>query len=135
MHGANDLPGLTVAFFRKGAQDAELSERMSFAATVVQITYTDVEGENACTVWLDRDPIEAEVGASAEAEIELAMSAETGISLFAGRVALPIAILNGEVTYRGPVRKFLRVVPIMQSFDFGLFRGQGTDLTCGAQAS
>lgn len=135
MQGSKDLPGLTVAFFRKGAEDAELSERMSFAATVVQITYTDVAGENACTVWLDRDPIEAEVGASSEAEIELSMTAEVGTTLFTGQVALPIAILNGDVTYRGPVRKFLRVVPIMQSFDFGLFRGAATDVSDGAQAS
>lgn len=135
MPGHEDLARRTVDFFRRGADDAELSERMSFAATVVQITYTDVAGENTCTVWLDRDPIEADLGGSGDAEIELSMDAETGISLFTGQVALPIAILNGDVTYRGPVRKFLRVVPIMQSFDFGSFRGASPDLSDGAQAS
>ena len=31
-------------------------------------------------------------------------------------IALIIAILDGEVRYSGPVRKFLRVIPVLRRF-------------------
>ena len=116
-----NLVELTVEFFNTAAQDAELSERMSFANTTVQIHFTDLPGENVCTIWLDRLPIGAEVGVVGEAEVELFAPAKIFMGLFAGKEALPIAIVRGDVTYTGPVRKFLRVVPILSSFDFAMF--------------
>ncbi|UTI62661.1 hypothetical protein NBH00_14975 [Paraconexibacter antarcticus] len=116
------LPEMTVAFFAAAATDAELSERMSFADTVVHVHFTDLDGDAAATVYLDRDPIGAELGAVGAAEVQLWAPAAAYLDLFTGREALPIAILRGAVQYKGPVRKFLRVVPILQSFDFGMFR-------------
>jgi hypothetical protein len=119
----DNLPELTARFFNRAGDDAELSERMSFADTVVHIHYTDLPAsQDVCTVWLDRTPIGGEVGAIGQPEIELYATAGVFMDLFAGRVALPIAIVRGDVEYRGPVRKFLRVVPILSSFDFDMFR-------------
>lgn len=118
-----NLAELTAAFFNRAGDDAELSERMSFADTVVHIHYTDLPaGRNVCTVWLDRNPIGGEVGAVGDAEVELYAPTSVFMDLFAGKVALPIAIVRGDVEYHGPVRKFLRVVPILSSFDFAMFK-------------
>lgn len=117
------LPQLVVEFFNRAADDAELSERMSFANTVVRMNFTDLDGDNTCTVWLDRDPIGAEVGSAGTPEVELFAPAAAYTDLFLGRDQLPISILSGKINYSGPVRKFLRVVPILASFDFSMFRG------------
>ena len=63
------LAELTVDLFNRASDDAELGERMSFANTTVHIYFTDPEGDECCTVWLDREPIGAEMGAVGEAAI------------------------------------------------------------------
>ncbi|MCW3015490.1 MAG: hypothetical protein JWO02_2582 [Solirubrobacterales bacterium] len=128
------LPALTAAFFKRAAQDEELSERMSFADTVVHIHFTDLEGVNACTVWLDRTPIGAEVGAIGQAEVELFATGQVWMDLFVGKGQLPISIVRGDVSYSGPVRKFLRVVPLLSSFDFEMFKAS-QPMTGGAVRS
>lgn len=118
-----NLAALTAEFFNRASEDPELSERMSFADTVVHIHFTDLpNGENAVTVWLDRTPIGAEVGVAGQAEVELYAPAKVFMNLFAGEEALPLAIVRGDVEYKGPVRKFLRVVPILTGFDFEMFK-------------
>ncbi|WP_354698828.1 hypothetical protein DSM112329_04526 [Paraconexibacter sp. AEG42_29] len=120
---AHSLPALTAEFFNRAGDDAELSERMSFADTVVHIYFTDLpDGDNACTIYLDRNPIGGETGAVGKAEVELFAPSKIFMGLFAGKEALPIAIVRGDVEYKGPVRKFLRVVPILTSFDFDMFK-------------
>lgn len=116
------LPEMTVAFFESASQDAELSERMSFADTTVHIHFTDIEGVNSATIYLDRDPIGAEIGTVGTAEVQLWAPSKAYMGLFNGKEALAIAIVRGDVEYKGPVRKFLRVVPILQSFDFDMFK-------------
>lgn len=123
MTNLENLPALTAEFFNRAGHDDELSERMSFADTVVHLHFTDLPaGKNVCTVWLDRNPICGEVGAVGSAEIELYAPSKIYGGLFAGKEALPIAIVRGDVEYKGPVRKFLRVVPILASFDYGMFK-------------
>jgi hypothetical protein len=131
-----DMAALTARFFQVAAKNAELSERMSFANTTVQIHFTeDGLEEGSCTVWLDKTPIGAEVGLVGEAEIELFGSAEVFMGMITGRVALAMAIARGDVTYTGPVRKFLRVVPILRTFDFDMFRGDPPASTNGTGAT
>lgn len=119
---ATKLAELTVDLFNRASDDAELGERMSFANTTVHIYFTDPEGDECCTVWLDREPIGAEMGAVGEAEIEMFAPTAIWMDLYAQKRQLPIEIVRGEVTYTGPVRKFLRVVPILSSFDFEAFK-------------
>jgi hypothetical protein len=116
---------LVAELFVRAGQDAELSERMSFAGTIVHIHFESDDGnarEAGCTLFLDRTPISGEVGLVGTAEIDLFARTETFTKMIAGRQALPMAIARGEVTYTGPVRKFLRVVPLLQTFDFEMFR-------------
>jgi hypothetical protein len=96
---------------------------MGFAQTTVHIHFEDVDGSAGCTIWLDRSPIAAEVGIVGEAEIELFGPSRRFMGLVTGEEAMAIVIARGDITYTGPVRKFLRVVPILRSFDFEAFRG------------
>jgi hypothetical protein len=122
----DQMAKLIAEIFVRAGQDAELSERMSFAGTIVHLHFQsdDREAPDAgCTLFLDRMPIAGEVGLVGTAEIELFGPTETFAKMIAGREALPMAIARGEVTYTGPVRKFLRVVPLLQTFNFEKFRG------------
>lgn len=122
MQGTKHLAELTVDLFNRASDDAELSERMSFANTTVHLHFTDPAGNASCTVWLDRLPIGAEMGAVGQAEIELFAPTQIWMDLYQRKRQLPIEIVRGEVTYTGPVRKFLRVVPLLSSFDFEGFK-------------
>jgi len=127
---ADEMAALTAELFVRAGEVTELSERMAFAGTTVHLHFSDEDGEAACTVWLDREPIGAEVGVIGDAEIELFGDAQTFMDMILGKVQLAMAIARGDVTYSGPVRKFLRVVPILRTFDFAMFRG--TPATNGA---
>lgn len=59
---------------------------------------------------------------SGDAEVTLTATTTTLLDVIYGDQALPIAILAGDVRYTGPVRKFLRVVPIFQNLDFSVWR-------------
>jgi hypothetical protein len=120
---AQRMAAMTAAFFARAGDEPELSERMGFAQTTVHIHFEDEEGSAGCTVWLDRSPITAEVGIVGEAEIELSGPSRRFMGLVTGAESLAIVIARGDITYTGPVRKFLRVVPILRAFDFEAFRG------------
>jgi hypothetical protein len=120
---AQRMAAMTAAFFERAGDEPELSERMGFAQTTVHIHFEDADGSAGCTIWLDRSPIAAEVGIVGEAEIELFGPSRRFMGLVTGEEAMAIVIARGDITYTGPVRKFLRVVPILRSFDFEAFRG------------
>jgi hypothetical protein len=121
---AADMAEMTVTFFNGARTEPELSDRMSFAQTIVHIHFVDADDEAVCTVWLDRSPICAEMGAVGQPEVEMFGPSKAWMGMVVGDVELAMAIARGEVTYRGPVRKFLRVVPILRSFDFTAFRSR-----------
>lgn len=126
---------LVASFFGASASRADLSERMAFADTVVHIHFIDGGTEDVgCTVWLDRAPITAEPKISGTAEIELFAPSDVFKRLIAGTTMLPLEIAHGHVTYTGPVRKFLRVVPILRAFDFEVFRGETQPVSGAAPA-
>ena len=106
------MASLTAEFFARAGLESELSERMSFAHTTVHIHFIDGDEEAGCTVWLDRTPISAEVGFIGDVEVELFGSCKAFTDMITGKEAMAMLIARGEVTYTGPVRKFLRVVPI-----------------------
>jgi len=110
-----------VEFYVRAGGNAELSERMSFARTSVHIYFTEDESAGV-TIWLDRNPITAELGIVGDAEIELFATVDAFMQMVEGKENLAISIVKGQVTYTGPVRKYLRVVPILSSFDFDMWR-------------
>jgi hypothetical protein len=61
---------------------------------------------------MDREPVEIRSGAVGDPEVEIFMSSSDIDSFWAGDLHLAMAIAEGKVQYTGPVRKFLRIVPI-----------------------
>lgn len=104
----------TAAFFGQATGDGLLSERLQTADTVAQLHFSDQAG---VTLWLDRDPPAAEAQIVGQAEVQLWGSAERFLAVARGRDQLAMAIMRGEIEYTGPVRKLLRVMPILRSFD------------------
>jgi hypothetical protein len=112
----------TARFFLQAAHDEHLGDRLSLANTTVHIHFTDTVG---VTLRLDSSPIQAEPRIVGEAEIKLWGSADKFLTYARGERHLAMAIMYGEVEWEGPVRKFLRIVPILRSFDFGVWSGTG----------
>jgi hypothetical protein len=92
------------------------------ARTSVAISIRDDGG--APTPWavlrLDRQPVAVEPGGGS-AEIQLTFPRETLREFLRGDRQLALTIARGEVEFRGPVRKFLRITPVLRA----LARGGG----------
>jgi phospholipid/cholesterol/gamma-HCH transport system ATP-binding protein len=90
---------------------APVLDRLSYAETSVSFR---VNGHSdAVTVLVDRRP--PKVGAADEpTEVDIEMTPEQAWLLARGRLPLPDAIATGAVAYRGPVRKYLAVEPIVR---------------------
>jgi hypothetical protein len=95
--------------------------RLSAAGT--SVCFHLIEAPHASvTVLLDRDP-PGLAGGDEPAEITLELTAEQGGQLLTGALAAPAALLSGRIPYRGPVRKYLAVHPVL--------RGLLADLAAG----
>lgn len=106
-------------FFDQAAHDPRLGERLALAQTSVHIHFSDTAG---ITLLLDRTPIESMPSIVGTAEVELWGSADLFAEIIRRDKQMAMAITDGDLEYRGPVRKFLRIVPILRSFDFSAFR-------------
>jgi phospholipid/cholesterol/gamma-HCH transport system ATP-binding protein len=93
--------------------DRDLGQRLS-SSSPVTLHFTDAEAESL-TLLLDRSPIEAVPYGAADNGVEICGPASSWRAFWSGRADLPIAIMDGEMTCKGPVRDFLRVAPIMRS--------------------
>lgn len=113
----------TVEFFLQAAHDEHLGDRLALANTSVHIHFTDDVG---LTLRLDSQPISAEPRIVGQAEVELWGSADKFLSYIRGERHLAMAIMHGDIEFAGPVRKFLRIMPILRSFDFTMFKGTGS---------
>jgi phospholipid/cholesterol/gamma-HCH transport system ATP-binding protein len=83
--------------------------RLRYAHTSVSF----VVGSEAVTLLLDRSP--PTVAPNGEpAEIEVVLTPAQAASFAAGELALPTEIVLGSVEFRGPVRKYLAVDPILR---------------------
>jgi phospholipid/cholesterol/gamma-HCH transport system ATP-binding protein len=94
------------------ASDPELSRRLSLAETTVEFVLAD-DPDLAVTLLLDRNPIQVHRGGDADAEISLRIASFDLAHLTSEDFRLPMAIARGRVQAIGPVRKFLRVVPVL----------------------
>ncbi len=90
--------------------DGGLRTRLSYAATSVAFKLAD-EGRSV-TVLLDRETPEVRLDEPAEVSIEL--SGDTAIAFVDGRLAMPAAVVAGDVTTTGPVLKYLEVDPLIR---------------------
>jgi hypothetical protein len=101
----------TVAFFERHAVDPHAAARLCRAATSVHIHLGEGVG---ATVRLDCEPLEAEVGIVGAAEIEIHCSPAQLDAHIRGERTLAQEIMRREVSYVGPVRKFLSIAPILR---------------------
>jgi phospholipid/cholesterol/gamma-HCH transport system ATP-binding protein len=110
------------------ATDEHVSGRLALAGTTIHIELAD-EPDLATTLQLDRDPIEVVAG-NTPAEIDMALSSVDLERLWSRDFNLAMAIARGRVRVSGPVRKFLRVMPIVR----GLAPTEEEVLDDGAEA-
>lgn len=95
------------------AGDERIGKRLALADICLQVHFTDAE-DLSLTLLLDRDPIEVCDGAEGDPDVELWASAADVLRFWVGDYHLAMGIVRGEIEYRGPVRKLLRVIPIVR---------------------
>lgn len=94
------------------AGDEHARGRLSSANTSVTIYSADRPGAGV-TLLLDRRP-PVVVGEDEPAEIVIELTGEQIDQFAAGELVVASAIMSGSVAYRGPVRKFMAVAPILR---------------------
>ena len=87
--------------------------RLSAAETSVSLQITDAP-QSSVTVLLDRKPPSL-AGGDEPAEITIELDEAQAERLARGGLSLPPALLAGQVGYRGPVRKYLMVDPVLRA--------------------
>jgi hypothetical protein len=100
------------AAMNAAAEDERLSSVLARGKTTVRIELAD-DPELAVTLLLDRHPIEV-TDAEVPAEIEISIVSVDLARLYSPDFHLSMAITRGRVGYDGPVRKFLRVTPVVR---------------------
>jgi hypothetical protein len=100
------------SLIRAIAEDPAASARIALADTTVRIKLSD-GSPYAPTLCFERESIELTEDAD-ETEIELAMTALELEQLTRGELEVAMEIAEGRIAYSGPVRKFLRIVPILR---------------------
>ncbi len=96
------------------AIEPELAGRLSKARTSVAFVVVDDEGGGAITLLLDRRP-PVVAPRSEPAEVEMHLSAAQAHSFSCGELALPAAVLNGDVRCYGPARAYLGVDAVLRT--------------------
>jgi hypothetical protein len=86
--------------------------RLSAAETSVTFQIADAP-QSSATVLLDRQP-PGLAGGDEPAEITIELTARQGVLFATGLLPVPSALLAGELPYRGPVRKYLAVHPVLR---------------------
>jgi hypothetical protein len=99
--------------FETAREDDRIGRRLAQAQTTVQVDLAD-EPDLCVTLLLDRSPIEILNGEHAS-EVEMTLSSVDLDRMWSRDFHLPMAIARGRVGVRGPVRKFLRVMPIVRT--------------------
>ncbi|MHB8690470.1 MAG: hypothetical protein ACYDHH_04425 [Solirubrobacteraceae bacterium] len=94
--------------------DEVYGERLALAGTTVEINLVDAPSPTAFSMLLDRHPVELVEGSYPDAEVKLYMTADDLAAFWSGELHAAIAITDGRIGYRGPVRKVLRVLPIVR---------------------
>ncbi|MCW2985827.1 MAG: hypothetical protein JWR63_3397 [Conexibacter sp.] len=98
------------------------SQQPSRAETVVTVYVRETDdgvGRPWATLFLDRDPVVVDARSDTTAEIEIFFTRTDLQRFIQGDLQLPLAIATGNVDFSGPVRKFLRVTPVLRAFAKG----------------
>ncbi|MEA2346740.1 MAG: hypothetical protein QOG62_527 [Thermoleophilaceae bacterium] len=119
---AEKLMDVLEGFFAAAcAQDERLSRRLTVAETIWTAHITDAD--RSFTIYFDRFPIEFRREADPSAEVLLWGTAQDNVDIWTGHTFLGLSIANRILEYEGPVRKILRIVPMLRPLGhFGNFR-------------
>lgn len=105
-------PGLAEAVERLVAE-ADSAARLTAADTTVRIVVSDDSSAGAVLLF-DRDPPEVlEQDADESVEAELTLERQVLDDVLSRECRLAMALIDGRATYSGPIRKFLRILPIV----------------------
>lgn len=104
-----------------GSDDPRIG-RLGSAGTSVCFQVLHDPAQSA-TVLLDRDPPSVLAG-DEPAEITIELDEAQAERLARGGLSLPPALLAGHIAYRGPVRKYLMVDPVLRAL-LADFEGAG----------
>jgi len=102
--------------FEQASEDPKVSGPIGRIEQDVLVRSLDVEGSGVLLVCRDgRIELRDLDGSSSEPTIELALNTNDLEKLAAGDLRTAMAIADGRATYSGPVRQFLRVLPLVQA--------------------
>lgn len=93
----------------EAGDDALLRQRLGMASVVVELDVRDIPGRRV-VVSLTPDDVWAQDAEAERVDVEISLDARDIHELMVGGLALPMKIAADRVTYRGPVRRFLRVI-------------------------
>lgn len=95
------------------ADDPVMSERLAISDARVACHFADAR-PLALTLLLDRNPIEVVDREDPDADVHIYANTREWDRYWSGEYMMPMGIIRGEVTYSGPVSRFLRAMPIMR---------------------
>jgi len=110
---AQESIDLRVRLERALSGDGHAVARLGAAGTSVSFRVTDALGASV-TLLLDRKPPQV-AERDEPAEVTILLTAEQAGRFARGQLALPAALVAGQVSCRGPVRKYLVVDPILRA--------------------
>ena len=113
----------------EASRDERLTRRLTRADTTVRVELAD-EPDLAVTLMLEGPRIELG-GGDHPAEVRLSLSSVDLERIWSGDFNLSMAIARGRVEATGPVRKFLRVMPIIRRLSPGDDEPDGRDGAAG----
>jgi hypothetical protein len=87
-------------------------DRLAAAGTSINFHIVDAPSASV-TILLDRQP-PGLGGADEPAEITIELTSRQVARFARGALSLPPALVTGEAPYRGPVRKYLAVDPVLR---------------------
>lgn len=106
---ADEVVAAFVSAVNEAGDDPLLSQRLGVARVVVAFELRELPGRRV-VLSLTPAGVWAQDGSAERAEVEVVLSALDLHELFAGGLPLPMKIAAHTVTYRGPVRRFLRII-------------------------
>jgi phospholipid/cholesterol/gamma-HCH transport system ATP-binding protein len=86
------------------------------AETTVEVHVVDAPSAAQFSLLLDRTPFEVIAGPFHDAEVKLFMRLRDLLQFWTGDLHVAIAITEGRIGYQGPVRKVLRVLPLVRHY-------------------
>ena len=100
------------ATIERGVRGHDMSRLLTLADTTLTVTLAD-EQDLSVTLLLDRSPVEVLDG-ELESEARMWIASVDLERVWSPDFYLPMAITKGRVRMEGPLRKFLRVVPMLR---------------------